>query len=344
MDGHEDTGEVQNGGEDCVHSNLDVGDAHVLSHQEGSSAHDGRHDLTAGGSGSLNGSGELGLVAGVLHHGDGDGAGGNGVADGGAGHHAAKSRGDNGNLGGTAGSPTHRAVSQSDEEVGDTGSLKEGAENNEHTDELGADLNGGGQHAGGAVEHGVDNARQGLTGSEGIDHQHADDAQDGDTDTAAAELSHDQNANDTDGNVEGGELGCAGDVVAHHIHVVERIPEERECAGNHDNDIIDGHTVGSHVTLLDGIGEEAHDNDAAQEHGQTDLKVRGGEQSGIDAVQREDDVDSAHKQLGLAGPDTDVGLCVILTHQRIDLCRSLVIQALFQIDDLALDGLVGVGH
>ncbi len=105
MDGDVNAGEVQHGGQDGLQSHLGIGDAHVLGHQEGGGAHDGGHDLAAGGGGRLNGSGKFGLVARLFHHGDGDGAGGHGVAHGGAGHHAAQGGGDHGHLGGAAGGP-----------------------------------------------------------------------------------------------------------------------------------------------------------------------------------------------------------------------------------------------
>ncbi|CAN4042350.1 site-specific DNA-methyltransferase (adenine-specific), partial [Dysosmobacter welbionis] len=149
MDGDVDAGEVQHRRQDGPHGDGAVGLAGELCHQEGCGAHDGGHDLAAGGGSRLHGAGELRLVARLLHHGDGDGAGGDGVAHGGAGHHSAQGGGDDGHLGGAAGGGTGHGIGQVDEELGDAGPLQEGAEDDEHHDELGA-------HADGAAEDAVE--------------------------------------------------------------------------------------------------------------------------------------------------------------------------------------------
>ena len=193
MDGDVDAGEVQHGGEDGLQGHLGVGDAHVLGHQEGGGAHDGGHDLAAGGGRGLHGAGKLALIAGLLHHGDGDGAGGHGVAHGGAGHHAAQGGGDNGHLGGAAGGGAGHAVGQVDEEVGDAGALQEGAEDDEHHDVLLAHVDGGAHDAAGGVEQVVNHLTEADIG-EGIDEQSAQHTQDGDTHATAAQLHEGQNA------------------------------------------------------------------------------------------------------------------------------------------------------
>ena len=48
MDGDKNAGEIQDGRQDRLDSHLRIGQLHVLRHQEGGSAHDGGHDLTAG--------------------------------------------------------------------------------------------------------------------------------------------------------------------------------------------------------------------------------------------------------------------------------------------------------
>ena len=78
----EDARKVQESREDRLERDLAVGNADIFCHQERGRAHDGRHDLAAGGGCRLNGAGKFGLVAGLFHHGDGDRAGGDGVADG----------------------------------------------------------------------------------------------------------------------------------------------------------------------------------------------------------------------------------------------------------------------
>ena len=117
-------------------------------HQERRSAHDGGHDLAAGGGRSLDRAGKLRGIAGLLHHRDGDGTGGNGVADGGTGDHAAQGGGDDRDLRRTAGSPADQRVRAVDEEVGDTGGLKERAEDDEQRDVGRADGDRGADDAG----------------------------------------------------------------------------------------------------------------------------------------------------------------------------------------------------
>ena len=80
--------------------------------------------VPAGGGRGLDGAGELGAVAGALHHGDGDGAGAHGVGHGGAGGHALKGGGDDGHLGRAAGSGARHAVCKVDEEVRDARALQ----------------------------------------------------------------------------------------------------------------------------------------------------------------------------------------------------------------------------
>ena len=61
-------------------------------HQKGTSPHDWRHELPAGGGGRLNRTGHMGSVADALHHGDGEGTGGHHIADGGTGNRAHETR------------------------------------------------------------------------------------------------------------------------------------------------------------------------------------------------------------------------------------------------------------
>ena len=166
-----DAGEIQHGRQDGPHGDGAVRLAGELGHEEGGSAHDRRHDLAAGGSGSLHGAGELALIAGLFHHGDGNGAGSHGVAHGGAGHHAAQGGGDDGHLGGAAGGGAGHGVGQADEEAGDAGALQERAEDDEHDDELGTHVHRTAENAVGGIEHGADHLVDGhaqLLSGEGV--------------------------------------------------------------------------------------------------------------------------------------------------------------------------------
>lgn len=152
MHGAEDAAEVQKRGDDGDSGNLNVGDAHVFSHKEGSSAHDGRHDLATRGGCSFNRTCEFGTVASLLHHRDGHRTSGNGIANRRAGNHAAQCRGDYGNLCRAAGRPASQAVCETDEEVCDAGALKEGAEDDKQYDVGVAHVGRSADNAAGGVE------------------------------------------------------------------------------------------------------------------------------------------------------------------------------------------------
>ena len=152
VDGDKNTGKVQHSGQDGLDHDGAVGQLDVVRHQESGGAHDGGHDLTAGGGGGLGGSGELRLVAGLLHQGDGDGAGAHGIGYGGAGDHALHGADHNSHLGGAAGHAAHGGVGDVDKEVSDAGALQECAEDDEHHDELRAHADGSGEQALLAVE------------------------------------------------------------------------------------------------------------------------------------------------------------------------------------------------
>ena len=322
MDGDEDAGEVEHRREDGLHGHGGVGDLHVLRQQEGGGAHDGGHDLPAGGGGGLHGPGELRLVAGLLHHGDGDRARGNGVAHGGAGDHAAEGGGDDGHLGRAAGGPAGQLIGERDEEVGNAGALQEGAEDDEEDDVLIAGADGGSDGAGGGVEQGVGHPAQHLEEGlprggeevhEGVDEERAHDEEDGQAHAAAAELHEAEDADNGDDDL--GETDVHGHL--DDLHGVGGIVEEAARAHDHEKDIVPGHVVGADVVLAGGVIEVADDHDAAQEGGEADLLSGGAEEGHADAVQGEDGHQPAQGDLLPALPDADVGLPVILLHDLV---------------------------
>ena len=261
MHGDEDAAEIQHGGQDRPECDLTIGHAHVLGHEERGRAHDGRHDLAAGGGRRLDGAGELRLVAGLFHHRDRDRAGGDGVADGRAGHHAAQRGRDNGDLGRAAGGPAGDGVGCVNEEAGDAGSLKEAAEDDEHGDELRAHLHGRAQHAGRAEKERVDHAAEHLLERlPGVEHTHervheqrADDHEDRQADAAAAQLGQHEDAGHADGDEKRRHLGGAGERLDEH-GVVKAIVEKRSRADDHDDDIVPRQAVGVHMLLAGGVG------------------------------------------------------------------------------------------
>ena len=94
---------VGHGGDDGVGRDGQVVDAQLLGHDEGADAHDGGHDLAAGGGHGFDGAGFFRSVADLLHHRDGHDAGGGHVGDRGAGDHAHQAGGNDSRLGGAAG-------------------------------------------------------------------------------------------------------------------------------------------------------------------------------------------------------------------------------------------------
>ena len=323
MDGNENAGEVQNSGEDGLHSYLRIGQIHVFRHQEGSGAHDGRHDLSAGGGGRFHRAGKLGLVAGLLHHGDGHGAGGHGVAHGGAGHHAAQGGGNDGHLGGTAAGPAGHAVCKVNEEAGDAGALQERAENDEQNDVSEAHIDGRANDAGGGVEQLIHHVLQGVIEAgvvaeliiESVDQQSAYHAQNGDAHAAAAQLHQHQNADDADDHMDG--LNAGGQLDKRQC--IEGKVEEAACAHYHQHDVVPGQGVDLHMAFLGRVGQKAQDNDAAHKQGQAHLGQGGGKQGHIQAVQGENRHDHRDDDLGYALPYAGGGLTVILAHDLVQI-------------------------
>ena len=122
-----------------------VGNAQHFRHQEGAGAHNGRHDLTAGGSGGLNGTGFLGGVAHLLHHGDGHNAGAGHVGGGGAGDHAHQAGGHNGCLGraGVVVGAGTELDADVDQNLAAAAGAEQGAEDHDPVHEAGARAGGG---------------------------------------------------------------------------------------------------------------------------------------------------------------------------------------------------------
>ena len=332
MDGDKNTGEVQDGGQDGLDGHLGVGQLHVLRHQEGGSAHDGGHDLTAGGGGRLYRAGELGLIAGLLHHGDGERAGGHGVAHGRAGHHAAQGGGDDGHLGRAAAGPAGQPVGEADEEVGDAGALQERAENDEQNDVGVAHADRRADDAGGGVEQLVDDGLEGVIQRGGIHRagvaQLVDErvhdqctrhAQDRHAHAAAAQLHQDQDADNADDHMDRLDTGGQAD----QRHGVQREVEEAGRAHHHQHQIVPGQVVHPDVVLAGGVGQETDDDDAAHEHGEPDLGHGLGKQGHADAEQAERRHEDADDQLGRTLPQAGSGFAVIFAHDLVQI-RALV--------------------
>ena len=330
MDGNEDAREIENCRQNCLDGNGCVGEVHVFRHQERCRAHDGRHDLTAGGGGSFDRASEVRMVAGLFHHGDGNGAGGNGVADGRAGDHAAQRRGDDRDLCRTACRPTGKTVCKRDKEVRDARALQERAEDDEQDDVGVADVDRGADDAVCGVEELIDDVLERLIEArvvaqlviERVDEQRAKDAENRDAHTAAAQFDQNQNADRADDHVVGLDAGSKLD----DGQGVEGKVQKTCRADQHQNDIVPRHGVDLYVSFFDGIGQKTDEDDHGKERGKARLGQTGEEQRHADAVQAECNHEDADNPALPALPDAGVGLTVIFAHDLVEVSLHLIVE------------------
>ena len=316
MHHHEDTGEIQHGGQDrtygniaVVHDNVRHGD--VLHHQEGGSAHNRRHNLPAGGGRGLDRAGKLGLVAGLLHHRNGDGAGGHGVADRGTGHHAAQGGGDDRDLRRTAGGSARDGVCKLDKELGNARLVQECAEDDEQDNEVQAGTDGGADNAVSSVEEVIYVHAQGLL-RHGVDDKHGSHDYDRESDSAAAGFQGDQNADHAQPDLDGLEHNAAVDNLAVIKHEVTVGHEGQR----HQDNIIPGNEVDLLGQMTRGRKVDEHQqDDQAHEGSALHTNLAGIEQK-ENRVQREQDKEHAHDAARNTLVDADVGLAVIFFENR----------------------------
>jgi hypothetical protein len=192
--GHLDDGQVAGVGE--------------FGHEKRAGAHDGRHELSAGGGGRFDGAGHMGPVADFLHHGDGEGARGHDISNSGAGHRSHEAGGDHRGLGRPAGKATGEGVGQFDEKIAAAGGFQKGAEQDEDEDKGGGHADGQAEDALGGQPEGGGDAFDGVAFVDdqfghvrseiGIEHRHRTDAGHDDTDDPPAGFQHQQGADDAD--------------------------------------------------------------------------------------------------------------------------------------------------
>ena len=197
MNGDEDAQEVQECGQDCLNSNIRIRHANHLCHQEGSSTHDRRHDLSTGRSGGFNSTREFGTITGFLHQWDRNRTGGNRIGNGRAGNHTAESGRNNRNLCRTAFGCASNGVSHLNEEIGNTGSFEERPEDDEQHNVSGANANRRTDNARRSIEEVIDDHAQGLALSKGIDNKEAGHKENRQADDTAACFCKDNNTDDT---------------------------------------------------------------------------------------------------------------------------------------------------
>ena len=332
MNGNENTGKIQNRRQDRLQRDLCVRDLHIVSHQECCRAQNGGHDLTAGRSGSFRSCRKLGRIAGLLHQRNGDRTGTHGIGNGRTGNHTLKCRCHNSHLSGTAGETTHDRIGDLNEEIADAGTLQERAEDNEHTNELGADINGGGEDAflgeeQGSHQHIQSSAEVGIgqTPNQRIGHKTAGHDQNGKTHAAAADLCQGQNAHDTDNDLIPLKLAALLD----NVISIEGEVQERAGTQHHQHDIIPGQGVDLLITLLNREHQVTHKHDAGHKRGQTDLFQPAGEQSHINYEQSEAGQQDIDNQAGGTFPNAGVGFPVILFHHGFQIHRLFYYGGLF---------------
>ncbi len=131
MDQNEHRAEIGHGGQDGGGGDVHVGNADHLRHDKGARAHDGGHDLSAGGGHGLHGTGLLGGVAGLFHQGNGQNAGGGHVGHGGAGDHAKQTGGEDRRLGGASGGFVAELHARVNQHAASAAVGEEGAEHHE---------------------------------------------------------------------------------------------------------------------------------------------------------------------------------------------------------------------
>ena len=271
---------------------------------------------------------KLGGIAGLFHHGDGDGAGGDGVADRGAGNHTAQSRGYDRDLCRAAGGSAGYLICKVDEELCDAGALKERAEDDKYDNELSTDVYRGADNAAGAVKQRVDHTAEhtleihalGEHAPERVHEQCAGDAQDGNADASAAQLDKGENADYADNSKGRGHLRCAREHLDDSVKI-KCVIEEAGCTDDHDDPVKPRDVVFPDVVLAHGVVQKTHDGYAAEEDHEADLKRGIAPQGGIDAVEREKSHDELDDPLGNSGPYTGVRLAVVFFHDLVNFCR-----------------------
>ena len=320
MDRNENTEEIQDCGKDRPLDDVSVGNTDKVRHQESGGAHDGRHDLAACGGSRFDRAGELVLITGLLHHGNGNGTGGHGVADRRTGDHAAESGGNDRHLGGTAGETSGDGVGHINEEIGNAGPFQEGAENDKDDDIFGTDVDRRSQYAFLGIEKVADQifdpAEKGGVGQsvgQGVDQKEPCHAQNGDTDAAPGDLHQGQYADDTYDDL----IPLKAGTLVDDLVGVEGIVQKGARARDHKDNVIDRNIVGPDLVLSVGVDQKAHQNDQGHEGGQTDLLQESSKQSHIDTPDGEGSQNESNGNLRLPGPDTCIGLAVIFSHYGI---------------------------
>ena len=218
-------------------------------------------------------------------------------------------------------SPEGKTPHELNEEVRHTAALQEGAEDDKHDYELGADVHRRGEHALGGVEQAVDYRVKTLAAGKGVNQQRARHAEYGQAHAAAAELRQHQQADNSDDVVRHGHAYGAGELHAERI-IGEAVVEERSRAQDHEHNVVPGQGVYLDVLLAGRIGEEAEHDYAAHKRRQPYLYGGPGGQRGNNAVEGERGHNDVNDYLLPALPDARVRLTVVLAHDGLDVLHG----------------------
>ena len=276
------------------HTDGAIADAGHFRQDEGSSTHDGRHDLAAGGSNGFHCAGKDGTIAAAFHHGDGEGAGGNDIGDRAAGDGTEDSGSDNGDLGGAAAFTAGQRGRKIAEDEISAADIEEGTKQQEQEYGIGGNADGhtedtllaenGLDDAGKAVALVADEAGE-MFAEEGIQNgDERDGGQRGAGQTAAA-LQHDDGADGAHDDIGG--TGNEIHAQQEGIDIPQNVDGDRCDAQGQDNIKNLGWTVKISLLAFVIVHQVAHKH---AEH-EVDHKELGADKERIDHI---DDLHSAH--------------------------------------------------
>ena len=271
VDAEPDAREVEEGRHDGRLDDIDVGNADELSHEEGRSAHDRRHELAARRGSRLNGSSEILVVAEFLHHRDGQGARADNVGDGAAGNCAHEAGRQHGDFRRAAAGPAGDGIGKVDEELAEARRLQVSAEQDEQEDERRRDAERDAEDALCREVEVADelldrqpavreDARHVGTGK-GVDQEGQHDADHRQADDAARRLDDEQDAQQTDNEVNARDSARA----QHEMLILHHDVGRRRSAENGEQ-----HIEGMHLVARPRLARRVQEVDERQAEAQMD--------------------------------------------------------------------------
>ena len=290
--------EVGHSGQDGCCCDLRILHTDDLGHDECASAHDGGHDLAAGGSNRLDCCCLFGVITGLFHQGDGQNAGGGNICDRRTGNHAQQAGRDDSCLCGAADrliAELHAAV---DQDTAAAAVGEEGAENEEveqgaqRSDQRRAedailavhqDFHQFGEADAGEAEQAGD-----ILAEPCISKEEADDPEQGHTDHAADGLHDIDDQKHRHDDLGGGHNVNIEDAVVELLCVAQEEPAD-EAAGRDEEDVVDPPQLIVALGFLDHrIVQPHHDQCKAHMERQLEPRVKGLDQLDVELEHRPD--------------------------------------------------------